>query len=63
MTFTIPEETTAVALGYVTTGAFNARDIAKELTESFEEKWNVTDSPKFKEYGDSYKVTITVEKV
>lgn len=63
MSFKIPEEDSASAVGYVTTGAFNAREIVQDLTRGFEESWNVTDSPGFREYGDSFKVTITVEKV
>ncbi len=63
MGFRIPEEDSASAEGYVTTGAFNAREIVQDLARKFEEEWNVTDSAGFREYGDSFKVTITVQKV
>jgi len=63
MGFKIPEEEKVTVEGYVTTGAFSAREIAKDLADKFEESWNVTDSPGFHEYGDSFKVSITIEKV
>lgn len=63
MGFKIPEEDSASAVGYVTTGAFSARKIVQDLTRTFEEEWNVSDAPGPREYGDSFKVTIVVEKV
>lgn len=65
MSFIIPDEQSVTLSGFVSTGAFSARDIAKSVSDKFEEDWTVFDREpnKYEAYGDSYKVTITVERV
>ena len=65
MGFVIPDEDEVTSVGYVSTGAFSARDVAKSLTSSFEDSWSVYDEPpnRYEGYGDTFKVTVIVEKV
>lgn len=62
MGFKIPSEDAVTSVGYVSTGAFNAREVAENLGREFEESWTVEEKPFRSSYGDVFKVTITVEK-
>jgi len=63
MGFRIPSEDDITSVGYVTTNAYNAREIAEHIGHQVEGEWNVSDAPGRGMYGDDFRVTITVQKV
>lgn len=66
MPFKIDNENSVTSVGYFTSGAFTARDIVKQLTDAFENDWEVDSEPRstYSGYcGDNFKITITVEEV